>query len=437
MSTVACLPPIVPQIQVTLRCNQACTYCFQQHQGRIISISTVETLLRKAIAFNTDKSPFQETATLPVYWHGGEPLLAGIEFFKHIIELQSHFEGVHFDNRIQTNGTLMTEDFARFFVRHGFDVGFSTDGPEALHNRHRKYAAGNHQSGSFAKTMQGIEMFQSVANLEKIPVICVITRDSIRQAKEIFSFFKQMNASVQLDVFDIRTQDLSPYRAEASSLFQLSPKADDLESFFIELFDLWFYDASGQVDFKDFRNEVKMVLQPEMDLGEPYDKRRCDLCRTIVAPDGYVYSCDQYINDPQTALGNIETDDLEKIFQAKMHLWEKMKKHIRQASDRMACNDCAWGRRCNGGCMTCMKYNSQLAYAQNCGMPIADWMMASQDPSLAEISGEFYYCDALRALRKHVEESIAQQIPGPISGRRGPAATHSSSNGNNPIHEYK
>ena len=82
MTTLPCLPGIIPQIQVTLRCNQDCAYCFQQHRGSVISIPTVASILKKAILFNTGKSPFKESGTLPIYWHGGEPLLAGVDFLQ-------------------------------------------------------------------------------------------------------------------------------------------------------------------------------------------------------------------------------------------------------------------------------------------------------------------------------------------------------------------
>src|SRR5665647_1345758 len=70
---------VVPQIQVTRNCNLACGYCFQEHSGGIIGLSTVETILRRVIAHNLAVDPL--TKVIQVYWHGGEPLLAGLDFF--------------------------------------------------------------------------------------------------------------------------------------------------------------------------------------------------------------------------------------------------------------------------------------------------------------------------------------------------------------------
>lgn len=410
MTTPPCLPGIIPQIQVTLRCNQRCTYCFQQHRGRVISINTVASIFEKAIRFNGHTRPFKETRTLPVYWHGGEPLLAGIDFFKKVIDLQSRFDDVRFENRLQTNGTLMTKALARFFADHRFDVGFSLDGPKVLHNRYRKYAAADKNQGPFDDAMAGIRRYRKAAGIDKVPVICVITKKSTGHAKEIFDFFKRLHASVQLDIYDLRARDLSAATNDWGSLFTLAPAVGDLERFLIELFDLWFYDTSGQVEFKELRDQVKMVLQPQLDLGDPYDKRRCDIRRTIFDPHGNVYGCDQYINDPQTALGNIVSDNLEPMMAAKIRLWEEIKRQVRHAGDSMACGSCRWGRQCSGGCVTCMKYISRLTRARGRGRPDADWIDMTHNEGLAAITGEFYYCDALRALREHVNQSIAQQM---------------------------
>ena len=128
---------IIPQIQVTLNCNLACTYCFQTHAGKIINLSTAEQIIEKTVYSSASYNNIKKTIQL--YWHGGEPLLAGIDFFRKIIEIENRFPEVLFENRLQTNGTLLTDEFAAFFVEHGFDLGFSLDGHEYLHNLHRQY----------------------------------------------------------------------------------------------------------------------------------------------------------------------------------------------------------------------------------------------------------------------------------------------------------
>lgn len=334
---------ILPQIQVTLDCNSNCTYCFQKHENGIIDIRIVENILEKIVSLKHKQRFFSYGNVIKVNWHGGEPLLAGVDFFRNVIDIESFFPDVIFENRVQTNGTIMTEEIAEFFAEHDFNVGFSLDGPEDIHNQNRYFH--NSRTGTFAATMRGIELYRRCTKHEKIPVMAVVTPSSIGRHKEIFEFFKELNAQVYLNIYDIRCFELS----DSSSIFEFAPSSEDLGEFLIRLFDLWFYDRTRRVDFKDLRNEVKMILQPELKLGNPFHKKRCDTGRTIFDPHGKVYACDQYINTEEFSLGDICRDSLENIMEKKLQLWENIKLYIRKSRDEMACCVCEWGSRCIGG----------------------------------------------------------------------------------------
>lgn len=142
--------PVVPQIQVTRNCNLGCDYCFQEHFGGIIELPTVQAILDKVVAHNLIVAP--KCRSIKVYWHGGEPLLAGIGFFENILLLEQLYPDFTFLNRVQTNGTLMTKELAQFFSDSHFQVGFSLDGPQELHDQHRRFRlSGN---GTFVATME-------------------------------------------------------------------------------------------------------------------------------------------------------------------------------------------------------------------------------------------------------------------------------------------
>jgi uncharacterized protein len=181
--------PVVPQIQVTRNCNLACGYCFQEHAGGIIGLSTVETILRNVIAHNLTVDPLNKV--IQVYWHGGEPLLAGIDFFRAIIRLEAQYPELSFQNRIQTNGTLMSADMARLLAEHQFQVGFSLDGPQEIHDRYRCFPGS--RSGSFDAARRGIECYRGWAMADRVAVIAVVTRASIDRAFDLFDFFKELN----------------------------------------------------------------------------------------------------------------------------------------------------------------------------------------------------------------------------------------------------
>jgi uncharacterized protein len=399
---------VIPQIQVTLNCNLDCSYCFQKHRGGIIDISTVEAILQKTVSNNRNKRLDFQNNVIQVYWHGGEPLLAGVEFFQKIMEIESRFPGAAFENRMQTNGTLMTEEFAGFLAENNFAVGFSLDGPEGIHNRNRRFR--NSNNGSFGAAMQGIELYRRYAKPDRIAVIAVITRASLDRVSDIYEFFKELGAQVQLDIYDIRCLDLHNSIQDHADVFELAPSPDEVGRFLIDLFDLWFYDQTRRVDFNELRNEVKMILQPEIKRGDPFHKKRCDFRRTIFDPNGRAFSCDQYVNDDKTALGDIQKDSMENILEKKARLWEEIKKHIRKSGDKMACASCEWGSQCNGGCITCMKYNALLLSARAQGLPDHRWFEAELASPLREVSGETYYCDGLRAFRHYVKEAVKQEL---------------------------
>ena len=398
--------PVVPQIQVTRNCNLACGYCFQEHSGGIIGLSTVETILRRVIAHNQTIDPLNKV--IQVYWHGGEPLLAGIDFFRAIMRLESQYPELSFQNRIQTNGTLMTEDMARFLAEHQFQVGFSLDGPREIHDRYRCFRGS--RAGSFDDARRGIEYYRSCAGVDRVAVIAVVTRAGIDRAADLFEFFKELRAEVQLDIYDMRWLDLSPGAALDAELSDLAPRPEEVGRFLIELFDLWFWDQESQVDFRELRQEVKMALQPEINLGDPYDKKRCDFRRLIFAPDGLVFSCDQWVNDEKTALGDIHQDSLATILTNKDVLWEKIKQRIRRSGKHMACGSCDWGRQCGGGCFTCMKYNALLLRARSEGLPDHRWADAVLPPAWDKVRGETYFCEGLRAFRRHLREVVRREL---------------------------
>jgi uncharacterized protein len=400
------LLPVVPQIQVTRNCNLACGYCFQEHAGGIIDLATVETILKRVIDHNLAVDPGNQV--IQVYWHGGEPLLAGSDFFRGIIGLEAQYPEVVFDNRVQTNGTLMNEEMARLLAEHRFQVGFSLDGPQEIHDKYRRLRGS--QGGTYEAARRGLECYRAVAKVDRVAVIAVVTRAGIHRAAELYEFFKELRAMVQLDIYDVRWLDLDPEGGGAAGLSDLAPRPEEVGRFLIELFDLWFWDQDRQVDFGELRQEVKMALQPDLKLGDPFHKKRCDFRRLIFAPTGLVFSCDQWVNDGQTALGDIRQDSLETILTKKGVLWAEIKERIRRSGTEMACGSCEWGRQCGGGCFTCMKYNAMLLRARAAGLPDQRWGEAVLPPAWDEIRGETYFCEGLRAFRRHVREAVRREM---------------------------
>jgi uncharacterized protein len=393
--------PVVPQLQIAMDCNLNCAYCYEQHTNRTMDLMTVEAILRNTVEHNRCLTP---AAPVLVYWHGGEPLLAGIDFFRSVVRWQATMRDVFFENRVQTNGTLMTDELAGLFHEYNFAVGFSIDGPQDLHDRHRRF---RHSSkGTFSAAMKGLERYLKRNPSSRPAVIAVVTTNSIDRVDDIYHFFNSLGARVQLDIFDLRVRDFlqgGPFTDAGESL---CPTSDAVARFLIRLFDLWFNDPNGHADFAELRHEVKMALRPERDFGDPYHKKRCDFRRLIFSPNGDAFCCDQYINDARTTLGNIFTDSLAEITTRKMDLWEAVKAHFRGTDRSMACYDCPWGRQCAGGCLTCMKYNWALQTARSKGWSDNRWQEVQLPSEIRDLRGETYYCEGLRTFRDHVKRAV-------------------------------
>lgn len=405
------LTEIRPQIQVTMNCNLGCTYCFQEHEGPVMRLDTAKAIIDQ-IAETYYSNPNIETdKPLEIYWHGGEPLIAGYKFYKGILDVQSYHPQINFKNHIQTNATLMNESLADLFIDNRFNMGFSLDGPEDLHDLHRRTRKLNR--GTFRDTMQGIELYQKKANLDRVPIMMVATTDSISRCKDIYDLYHSIGAEVGIDIFDIVATDLGGDDGSRDWQKKLAPSAEQIGDFMIEMFDLWFHDTTMRVGFREFRDEVKTVVEEEVPLGDPFHKKRCHTTRTIFGYDGNVYSCDQYINDAKSSLGNVHTDSLKDIILRKASLWESIKTNIRgeRKQGSFACPSCDWAAQCAGGCITCMKYNSLLLSAREQGLADEQWTEILDTPTpLDSLYGEFYYCSGLIRFRDHIRTAIQQEM---------------------------
>jgi uncharacterized protein len=122
------------------------------NQVEIMSEEILERTIKEIATLQLERVEFN--------WHGGEPLIAGIDFYKKAKNLQQKYIGINtkIKNSIQTNGTLITEEWANFFIDHDFGVGISIDGPKKIHDSNRFYKSGE---GSFSSVMRGIITLQS------------------------------------------------------------------------------------------------------------------------------------------------------------------------------------------------------------------------------------------------------------------------------------
>ncbi|WP_204137778.1 cyclophane-forming radical SAM/SPASM peptide maturase GrrM/OscB [Halomicronema sp. CCY15110] len=175
-------------IQPTSFCNLNCDYCYLPHrqQRHRLSLDLLEPIFKRLFTSQFLRSNFS------ICWHAGEPLAAGLAFyeaaFAQIEQLAEIYkpEGIGFNHSIQTNGLLLNQDWCDLFKRYRVHVGVSIDGPDFLHDAHRKTRTG---LGSHAGALKGIELLQKY----DIPLstITVLTADSLDYPDEIFDFFME------------------------------------------------------------------------------------------------------------------------------------------------------------------------------------------------------------------------------------------------------
>ena len=169
-------------------CNLACDYCYYLEKNKLYpeARQTVmsEQLLEKFI------KEYLEAQTQPEVlftWHGGETLMRPVSFYKKALELQRLYgRGRRIDNCIQTNGTLLTDDWCRFFKENNFLVGISIDGPQEFHDEYRRNKQG---LPSFYKTMKGLELLKK-HNVE-YNAMAVVNDYNVDYPLEFYHFFKE------------------------------------------------------------------------------------------------------------------------------------------------------------------------------------------------------------------------------------------------------
>lgn len=318
-------------------CNMDCKYCFykclsshrEEYSKGFMKEETLEILVREAIAY--------ADGSLTFAFQGGEPTLAGLDFFQKAVELQRKYNNkkLQIENTIQTNGLLIDEKWARFLGEHRFLVGLSLDGPKKMHDRYRKDAGGQDTFARIMNSVQLLEQYHVDYN-----VVTVVTNDTAKQASFLYKFWKRNHYPfVQFIpcMDEIKRQDGTQER----SIYAVEP--EQYGKFLCELFDLWYADfAVGEtMDIRMFSNLAQMAA------GYPAEEcgmNGCCNCYFVVEGDGSVYPCDFYCMDAWK-LGAVKDGF------AQMKTSEKAKAFVEASRPVSAiCHECPYFSLCRGGC---------------------------------------------------------------------------------------
>lgn len=228
-------------------CNLQCKYCFYLDKSRYYpdagSFRMTDDTLAAMTRMYIDHQP-EGTREVNFAWQGGEPTLMGLKFFQRAVELQQRFArpGMTISNALQTNGTLLDGEWARFLYDNGFLVGISIDGPEELHDEFRSSRRG---AGSFARVMKGLSALQR-QGVEFNTLTVVGSRNS-RDPERVFAFLKDIGSTFLQFI-----PAIDPGGADDGGRPPWAVSAAALGDFLVGVFDRWSAEDIGRIYVQQF-----------------------------------------------------------------------------------------------------------------------------------------------------------------------------------------
>lgn len=328
-------------------CNLACEYCYYSEKSNlyknvsrhIMSDDLLEKFIREYIQSQT-------TPQVMFTWHGGETLMRPLGFYKRVVELQKRYaEGRVIDNSLQTNGTLLNDEWCDFFRSNNWLVGVSIDGPQEFHDEYRKDRRGR---PSFVKVMQGIRLLNKHG--VEWNALAVVNDFNGDYPLEFYRFFKDINCHyIQFTPVVERIGYHTDGRHLAAS-FEKDVKLADFSvspiqwgNFLCSIFDEWVRNDVGSYYIQLFDSTLANWVGEQPGV--------CTLGKTcghagIIEFNGDVYSCDHFVF-PEFKLGNIHEKTLVEMMYGERQMQFGQMKHDALPSQ---CRECEFLFACNGEC---------------------------------------------------------------------------------------
>ena len=287
---------------VSAECNLGCTYCYylgndNQYQtlgSKRMTYDILEEYIIQHIKASSEKNIFFS-------WHGGEPVLAGLDFFRKVVILQKKYRPAdqNIINGIQTNATLLNDEFCRFLADENFFAGVSIDGPEHLHNKFR--ISGN-KSGSFRNVLNGYNLLRKYKVSTEI--LTVVNSVNVLFPLEVYSFLKSLGSEF-MSFLPLVQRD--PSSETGVSSISVGPEA--FGSFLITVFNEWSEKDIGTVKIQIIEEAARTAFRQDHTLC--IFKKTCGGV-PVVEYNGDVYSCDHFVNR-EHLIGNINKRSISEM----------------------------------------------------------------------------------------------------------------------------
>ena len=317
-------------------CNMRCRYCFYADEldnreirsyGKM-SVDTMHTIVDKAMEYGDYECT--------IAFQGGEPTLAGLDFYRDLVAYVTAHENpkklkIHY--ALQTNGYLINEEWAEFLGKNHFLVGVSLDGLKEIHDRYRLDAAGK---GTYQRVISAIRLLEK--HQVEYNILTVVTAATARNGQKIYNYFKKNHFGYQQYIECLDPIGEEPGQHE----YSLTP--EKYGEFLKSMFDAWYLDMrSGTYVYNRYFENLMMIMAGQ----QPESCNMRGVCgkQWVFEADGSVYPCDFYALD-QWCLGNINKNSFEEMDQKRDELgfiqWS-----MRQQED---CQKCRWFGLCRNGC---------------------------------------------------------------------------------------
>ena len=329
-------------------CNLACKYCYYLEKNNLYQ-NTPRHLMSDEMLEQFTRE-YIEAQTMPQVlftWHGGEPLMRSIDFYKKALELQKKYaHGKQIDNVIQTNGTLLTDEWCEFFAKNHWLVGISIDGPQEYHDHYRVTPAGK---PSWEKVMQGISLLKK--HRVEWNAMAVVNAYNAEHPLEFYHFFRDNGCQyLQFTPIVERLTEHEDGRTLASladdreiPLAEASVTPAQWGNFLCTIFDDWVRHDVGKmfVEIFDCTLANWMGVLP----GICAYSKECGHAG-VMEHNGDVYSCDHFVF-PEYKLGNIRDKSLiDMLYGEKQQAFSRLK----HTSLPRQCKECDMEFACHGEC---------------------------------------------------------------------------------------
>ena len=329
-------------------CNLRCKYCYylekdklyKQCKNHVISDELLEKFIKEYIEAQT-------TPQVLFTWHGGETLMRPISFYKRALELQRIYgRGRQIDNCIQTNGTLLTDEWCQFFKDNNFLVGVSIDGPQEFHDEYRRTAT---NKPTFVKVMNGINLLNKHG--VEWNALAVVNDYNADYPLEFYRFFKQIGCKyIQFSPIVervVKREDgltLAPgMQGGDAGLADFSITPEQWGNFLCTIFDEWVHNDVGEYFVQLF--DATLANWMGQAPGVCILAEECGHAG-VMEFNGDVYSCDHFVY-PEHLLGNLHTKTItEMMYSDQQNKFAKMKKQMLPQQ----CKECKFLFACHGEC---------------------------------------------------------------------------------------